>query len=357
MTIFSHIVRKRFSHTSEDVATDGLAYLIERSDRTHEAMHRFLRAIEPGLPDLRFRTQEPDTGMRPDLVGSTDNRPRLYVENKFWAGLTDQQPVAYLERLASDQQPALLLVVAPQARQGTLWRELRSRLDAAGVAYDARSQAPGTYAIASTAWGPTLALASWDQLLTALEHAALDDPPTLADLTQLRALCRTADEDAHLPLTREQLTDQRTPALIRQLGAIVREATDRAIEHGILTTDGLRPQASWERLGRYAWLPDRTGAGAWFGIHFAMWRRHGVSPLWVVFSSTDFGRATEVRPRIETWAAEHDRTVTFEDDHLSIVLELPAAQEHAAVVRHVTEQLGELARQCSALPTSVYASE
>ena len=48
----------------------------------------------------------------------------MLIEAKFWAGLTDNQPIAYLERLPSNT-PSALLFIAPTARLEILWNELR----------------------------------------------------------------------------------------------------------------------------------------------------------------------------------------------------------------------------------------
>jgi hypothetical protein len=56
--------------------------------------------------------------------------PRVFVENKFWTGLTDNQPVSYIEQLSAFTQPTVLLVVVPAAREQTIWRELLSRQEA-----------------------------------------------------------------------------------------------------------------------------------------------------------------------------------------------------------------------------------
>ena len=48
----------------------------------------------------------------------------MLIEAKFRAGLTDNQPMAYLKRLPANT-PSALLFVAPAARLTTLWNELR----------------------------------------------------------------------------------------------------------------------------------------------------------------------------------------------------------------------------------------
>jgi len=114
-TIFSHIIQKKFSAQYEDVATDALAYLIKSSPGAHRGMMKLLRGLVPGLvpelPELCFKTQQAaqkeEGTIRPDMWGFAESGTRVFVENKFWAGLTDNQPVAYLEELAKCTQPSI----------------------------------------------------------------------------------------------------------------------------------------------------------------------------------------------------------------------------------------------------------
>ncbi len=46
------------------------------------------------LPELTFKTQQTEGSIRPDMWGFAGNEPCVYIENKFWAGLTDNQPVS-----------------------------------------------------------------------------------------------------------------------------------------------------------------------------------------------------------------------------------------------------------------------
>jgi hypothetical protein len=81
------------------------------------------------MPRLRFRTQQAKDDACPDMQGCDDDGElRVLVEHKFWAGLTENQPVSYLKQLAKCNKPTLLLMVCPEARKETLWRELNKRL-------------------------------------------------------------------------------------------------------------------------------------------------------------------------------------------------------------------------------------
>ena len=98
----------------------------------------------PGLnPVTHVYTQVTgEEGERPDLVGYDDEGiERVLIEAKFWAGLTENQPNAYLER-SPDNSPSVLLFVAPEARLNTLWPELCRRIERTGIELAPDSKSP-----------------------------------------------------------------------------------------------------------------------------------------------------------------------------------------------------------------------
>ena len=57
-SIFSHIVQKRLSRENENVATEALFYVLNSYDEAHKGMMNVLKAFQPDMPDLSFRTQQ-----------------------------------------------------------------------------------------------------------------------------------------------------------------------------------------------------------------------------------------------------------------------------------------------------------
>jgi hypothetical protein len=348
-TVFSHIVQKRFSQEYEDVATDALAFVLDSRESARNGMMKLLRGIVPDMPALRFRTQQTEDGKRPDMRGYDEGKPRVFVENKFWAGLTDNQPVEYLKQLAEYTQPTILLVVAPETRVQMLWHELIRRLKDAGISAINRDTAAGIVHSVTTEKGPILALTSWTNLLSALKLEVADDQLARSDLFQLEALCKAADSDAFVPMSSEQVFDQRTPAFILQLSSIVQASVKLADTEGVLKIGRLQPQASWERIGHYAWVSDEQGVGIWFGIHFGLWKTRGGTPLWLVFSPTSFGRALEVRSLLEQWADKERVLNVYENDELAVAVDIAFGKDRDQVVRGVADRLKEIADVLSPL--------
>jgi hypothetical protein len=253
-SVLSHIVQKRFSQVNEDVATDALAFILTSDQAARQGMIKLLRGLLPDLPPLEFRSQQAEGSIRPDLWGNHHGVPHVFIENKFWAGLTDNQPLSYLEQLSSYSHPTALLVVAPEARQHTLWRELLRRLAAENVGWSLSAVPSGVISAVKTELGPLLSLTSWTRVLSALEQEVADDPHVRSDLLQLRALCESADSVAFSPLAAAEITNQRIPLLIQQLATVVQAAVELAVSRHVLSLDGLRPQSDWTRMGRYGSL-------------------------------------------------------------------------------------------------------
>ena len=338
-TVFSHIIQKRFSGVNEDVATDALAYILESSVAARRGMQNLLAGCTPDMPELTFKTQQQEGSIRPDMWGFAGSAPHVYIENKFWAGLTDNQPVSYLRALSKCGSPSVLLVIAPEKRQHTLWRELCARLQAAGVSVREGDPKSGILQVAVTSEGPVIALSSWGCVLTALEMQSVDDPAARGDIAQLRALCEAADSEAFLPLSAETLCDQRTPQLMLQLSDLVQAIADAAVARGVFFHGGLRPQNSSERIGRYTYFGEDRRSWGWVGVHFRHWRTYGRTPLWFVISQPECDRKG-VADSIGQWAAKNGVfTARDAKGDFVIALDIQAGEEKGAVVSAIVDKL------------------
>jgi hypothetical protein len=344
-TVFSHIIQKRLSRETENIATEALTFIVESSEAARSGLMSLLRAVEPDLPDLRFSTQKSEGSSRPDMHGMDGNTPRVFIENKFWAGLTENQPAEYLRRLADYGEPAVMLVVAPEARQETIWRELCRRLDADPTRSSAAAL-PGIHGILQTETGPRLALTSWTSLLAEIEVKLKDQPRTRNDLDQLRALCGSADNQAFIPLSSAELTDQRLPALILESRSVVEAAVQVCVSEGILSLRGLRPQADDTRMGRYIQFLAGVNPCPWIGVDLELWRKHGETPLWLEFSS-QAGKAHQIRGVVEPWADRRGLPTGTKSGvfPLSVGLRLATGEEKDEVVRSLVDTLRSIAAE------------
>ncbi len=353
-TILGHLVGWGLSRRYEDAATEGLAYLLWTFAPLREHFVGLLRAAQPELPtDLNFGTQGATDEGRPDMVGRSGHDVRVFVENKFWAALTENQPNSYIQQLQQEGQAALLLLVVPRARVPWIWRELLARLKAGELAWaDATEpRSAGIHEGPLVLGNVRMALTTWDTVLLTLRGAAAADPRALADLEQLAGVCSAADEDATRPLIREELSDPRVPTRLLQYGTIVQEAIARGCKD-ILKVDGLRPAHSWATTGRYFQFAGENGPGAWLGVELGLWRKYEVGPLWLTFGPGSWGQADRARNVITGWAQQIGRVVhQHSDGGFSVHIELLVGREQDAVVDAVVMQLREFHGMLVVTPT------
>jgi hypothetical protein len=119
----------------EDVATEAFTLILGRSEAARHALdglfEQWIGSREISVVRWKSQVVAADDS-RTDMEGE-DSVGRLCAifENKFWAGLTPNQPAAYLRRLA--QPPGLLAFVAPSTRLSVLTSELAIRAKDEGL--------------------------------------------------------------------------------------------------------------------------------------------------------------------------------------------------------------------------------
>lgn len=350
-TVLSHIVQEHLSKKKENTATEVLDYILHSSEPARSGLMKLLRGIAPNLPSLKFRTQKTDDNARPDMWGYDGNVPRVFIENKFWAAFTKNQPVKYLKLLAKQTQPTVLLIVVPAERQKTTWRELRLK---AKVSISSRDTVADGVRSVAISRGRILALTSWKTLLDAIKKE-LQIEDVRNNLNQLVGLCDAASQ-AFVPMPSEQIKNKQTPDFILQLSSIVQRAVAEADERIVSTKNTLEKNPrkgrldqahTWKRTGRYICFPRAFGVGAWLGTEFTLWKDHGSTPLWLVFGNTEWQRGSDVRDVLEPWASRKGiPTVWRRDDYdgFAVGIKLMTGADEASVIASVVSQLTEIAK-------------
>lgn len=294
-------------------------------------------------PIGRVMTQVSEEGTRPDIVcydGS--GAERVLVEAKFWAGLTGNQPVAYLKRLPDDR-PSAHLVIAPAARFESLWPELQRRVaEDNTIPLGEPDKETGQF---STTAGDRrrLLMTSWTALLDRMASRATDAGDLLAenDIRQLRGLAERADQETLLPLRREQLGPE-FPRLVLHLNQLVDDAVDRGRNDGWIGTKGLIVTSRPTGYGRYMRLGR---AGVWFGVDFRRWSQFRETPLWVDFSGWSSAKERrlqeEAQRKLDVMLQEGPPDF-IEEEH-AVCVHLAVGVEYEAVLDGIVQQLKRIA--------------
>lgn len=256
----------RFHPRTEEVAVAALAHILNRYPASREGLNELLRRA---VPDLRLsdgpvqtEVSAPD-GTKPDVMQTGfDGKERLFIEAKFHASLTKNQPVPYLERLPEDGVSALMFL-APSWRVKKLWKQLIHRIDKAGM----RPSAVDPLCAMIDGTGKHLLVTDWTTLLNRMEARLVGDEEGLADVRQLIGLARFVETNA-------PKSPHAGKAIVEQVAATGRNA-------GWINQDGLNATPKPYGYGRYVWLGRRARLGVWLGFNTDLHGEFEHTPLWI----------------------------------------------------------------------------
>lgn len=340
-TVLGHLARD-FCPQQENLATEALCFILQHFPAASRAFKEFLRPLGLDFPgELYFETQRGGLERSiPDMKCRDDNGLlRVIVENKFWAGLTENQPVTYIHELSREVPVgvAALLFVVPEARRQLVWDELVRRCIGAAIPVG-EAQRQSTLTFAEVGSGQNIAVTSWSTLLSALSRGAASagEIDCQNDIAQLQGLCRTMDEEEILPLRSEELTNQDMPRRFINFCNLAEAIVKQSASQKLCSVTRFVA----EKLGHGASI-QIGGYAAWMGFDVPNWREREVSPIWLTFLSDD--RMAEIRDKLVRYrTATPKRCFEFKNGRVMVPIVLLAGVEKDHILENAVDQIREL---------------
>ena len=266
----------RIKGSQEDIASEGLAYILNRSTIASEAVRKIVKN-ECGidLPDLSFRTQVSGEKLeRPDITGFDEHaRERLIIEAKFWAALTANQPVEYLKRLSGENN--VLMFVCPDLRVRLLWDELVRLIQIANIEVSLDDQRQ----IASFPNNCYLIIKTWDQILHHVKESLLqgEDRSLVSDIDQIIGFCNKIDDIAFMPILQQDLSPSIGKRIYSYYSLIdkIIDTLKRKVE---VNLSGLKATAQYGGYIRYFKVGN---LGLSLILNFKYWYEISETPFWI----------------------------------------------------------------------------
>jgi len=339
--LFGELATK-FSRSPEDLATEGLGYLLRHSVAAEAFVeHLNAQAGTTLSSSLTFRTQEKaeDGDGQPDMRGiAGDGATQLLVESKFWAGLTKNQPNGYLRELINVSGGVLLFLV-PHPRRPYLWPKIR---DEAASEFEVReTNTPESSFVLQFHDETTLLLQSWKDMLNGVEtKVQVEDGlhDLLEDVHQVQSLCDRYSDEGFLPLRGDEL-GQDVGKRVLQLTQIVQDLRGR-LGDGWDSGTSMSTRKKW-----YTFRTQLYGFQAVIGIKYYWWARDGRSPLWLRVKTQSSNRRDAVLhaldPDIHAFA---DKPESYPYDVL-LPLPLKLGVERDEVIDDLVEQLDRISER------------
>ncbi|MCY4576499.1 MAG: hypothetical protein OXC55_07900 [Chloroflexi bacterium] len=290
----------------EDVATDALSFILNRSASAKAALSEFLGDADGPLTIEKVDTQFflESSGAFPDMaLWAAGDKLSAFVEAKFWAELTHNQPVTYWEALPADRR-AVLLFLVPQARvdDDYLWDTLVGRLRDAGHELSLVVRGESVISASESGGLRRLILTSWDLLLKKLEERIKQDGDAQAgfEIAELKELARVVTEGSN--------TDDPDA----EYKWLFKDVVERLVESGWGNTDGLAAGGGHGYCSRYFRL---GGAGVGIFKVDEVMKQTPDRPLLLAFYDwadnpvgveevrTRLGDEIELQPKIADWVS------------------------------------------------------
>jgi hypothetical protein len=344
-TLFGHLA-PRFTVHPENLATEALCFILRRSAAARNALVEHLKHTGTDLPqELVYRTQATgEDGAIPDVEGvDVQGRAVLVVEAKFWAGLTHNQPVTYLNNLPSDAD-SLLVFVVPAQRIIALWDEVTKRSREAEIPVGEMESRGAEFRWARLDQRRSLVMLSWRSVLDALSESLRSgvDTASLSDIEQLRGLCDRMDNKAFLPLQSEELAPERGRR-VGQFCNLVDEVVQQLETEGLANTKGLRSASTIGRYGRYFQF---RGQGLYLYFTAWGWSSDRPTPLWLKLWGADWTHkwsdGLALREHLASLEATDPPKIVYRDSYLGAPLNLPLGVEKEEVIADLVRQIREV---------------
>lgn len=341
----------RFVSQTENLATEALNYILNNSKTVNNAFVKLISIFDQRISTpLNFKTQVSDTDKAfADLVGfNPRNKPICILEAKFWAGLTDNQPVTYLERLERET-PSMLLFLAPTRRTPTLWLEILNRCKDANIVVEELKTIQPEFRFGRINDFHSIGIINWNSLLSYLEKESnlAGEIQTISDLTQLKGLCNRMDEEAFIPIVSTEIS----PSIAKrnmEFSNLVDEVFNLGLQKKFISTKDskgtqLKTTTGNYHYGRYFMLGNFCCV---LKFDSKKWYELSNTPLWLEVYGKEWNNLEEKRLAREALSKlefeNPPRVFNLLDNPAIVPLKIKLGTEKGRVVQSLYNQLLEI---------------
>jgi len=337
----------RIKGSQENIASEGLVYILNRSKASRQALINIIRN-DCGLdfPDLKFEAQTTGKNLeRPDIVGrDEDGNIVLILEAKFWSSLTDNQPIAYLDSLADN---SALVFICPDARIRPVFSEVDKRLKSETI----QAQQVGDWYLKIPAQNRHVIVKTWSQILEPIRDKLSREKENdlLADINQIIGLCDHIDNTAFLSIQSEDLS----PKFARRINNYF-DVIDKVVEdlkkNKKADTERLRAAGPKYAYVRYFRMNQLAVS---FQLRFDLWGKLADTPFWVIFKEIlpdggHWGMTENLRSKLKN-AERKFGYQTYEESFTNIFFALPPLIDVTGdeVIKDLSNKILELSDELS----------
>ena len=336
-SLLAHLY-SRIKGSQEDVATLSLQYIVSQSAALNKEFTRLLYKALQGNIDTQLNYVCQSVGKnleRPDIAGIDGNgKEHILCEAKFYAGLTENQPNGYLDRLQREKAFGLVFI-CPAARKVTLWSKV------VDLCKNRTIEQIDDYCVVVD--GVRMSILTWSEIIESLRDVASAEAiDALPDLHQLDGFCKMMDREAFIPFSTEDfgpenaIREERHYQVLDSVFDLLR--ADKSLN---FTAKGLRATPY-----RYGYVRYAKVLGHALSINYdrKLWRSNGSeeTPFWVEIMDENFQQPIEYQKAFnrypESWKESlNDKTALALFAPTNCVLDEVAKDLVRQILRYIKE--------------------
>ncbi len=272
--------------SQEDIATFSLQYLLLQSKGLNKAFTQRISAkmeinTEETLQYVCQATGKSEEKERPDMAGLDSNGTEVMLcEMKFYASLTINQPLTYIDRLKAGNGKGLIFV-CPESRLTSLWYKLKELCEERSVEEINKS--------CISVDGIKMGIITWTEIIELLKQVSSStEIQYSSDVKQLEGYCSQIDSEAFIPFTAEDLSAEMASKAERYY-QIIDEVIELLCADKNYSTSKKGIKATGYRKGytRSLYIDEFT-----FTINYDrdMWKNPACieTPFWIAFRNKDW---------------------------------------------------------------------
>jgi hypothetical protein len=313
----------RIKGSQEDIASSGLAYILNSSEFARKILKDFIfDRSDTNIGEVNYLIQSVGNKLeRPDISGiDMEGKERIIIEAKFWATLTKNQPVEYLNRL---NENSVLLFICPKLREVALFNELKLRLENNELSIKTNENK------IQLDNNKNIIITNWAFLLNYLKNVLNDNNEKLlvSDIDQLIGFCEIIDNSSFLPINEIDLS----PSIAKRINSFY-DLCDKVFDKllAIYKFDTSGGRATGLRYG-YARYFTINNFGMGFILNMKFWEKYYSTPFWYYIKEGWNDQSAEFKRKLNQIAIKL-KLRTIESDNLLYFALFPEIDEVEDIV-------------------------
>ncbi len=310
-SLLSHIA-SNFISEYENVANSSITYLLNKYPASRKVLKNILQIDD--VPSYFVTELSTKSNGRPDVTGLDINgNKQIIIEGKFWANLTDNQPINYLKELPENGK---LLFLVPQKRKISLKLEIKKRLNGDDE---------------------KIYIFSWNEFLdlVEVENNKNHNQALISDITQLKELCSKMDDEGMPPLSQSDL-DPMNGRVAYQFTDLIDECNPIMREWEESDFKGTRTTAF---KGGHGFYFKAFGFGCQLCFSSYNWFTYKNStPIWLYIMDEEWKHQEKIYHHLNNFDTQN----LFNDGCSMYGIQLQTGMDKSQAIYHITNKVREV---------------